>query len=146
MWVQRTSVWLATVCLCLLLASVALPSGALAAAPSQDLQCTQTASGSTPMAPSAGHPCWVDWSASDMPYPFGSDGNPADPTSHFCAGDQNNIYGPGADGPLWAGDFQASGDAIPGEVPCYQQVESMSFRAWNRGLAVASPVSNVGNV
>jgi hypothetical protein len=81
-----------------------------------------------------------------MPYPFGSDGNPVDPTSHFCAGGQNNLYGPGADGPQWSGDFQGSGDAVAGEVPCYQQVESMAFRAWNRGLAVTAPVSDVGNV
>jgi hypothetical protein len=51
------------------------------------------------------------------PYPFGYDGNPVDPNSSFCV-----------------------------NVPqsCYLSVQSMAFRAWNRGLAAVS-VAGGGN-
>lgn len=85
----------------------------------------------SPSNPSAGSPCWTDTS----PYPFGADGNSVDPNSPppLCA-----RPGP-ASGSAWEGDFGPNPD--PGNPPCYLQVSSMAFRAWNRGLA-ATTVAN----
>lgn len=52
------------------------------------------------------------------PYPFGYDGNPVDPSSPFCT---------------------SVPDTTPN--PCYLFVDSLAFRAWNRGLATLSPES-----
>jgi hypothetical protein len=87
--------------------------------------CARTTSASTPLTPSPGNPCWTDV----LPYPFGSDGNPADPSSSLCAR-PGPAYGPG-----WRGDFNSNGNGIPGAPPCYLTAQSMAFRAWNRGLA-----------
>ena len=74
------------------------------------------------------------------PYPFGSDGNPVDPTSSLCADDST------AFGPNWPGDFNPEGGNIQGNPPCYLQVESMAFRAWNRGIAALRPASASGTI
>ncbi len=63
------------------------------------------------------------------PYPFGSDGNPVTPGEQLCAA-QGSQSGPG-----WSGDFNSAGDDVMGNPPCYLQVNSFAFRAWNRGLA-----------
>jgi len=96
------------------------------------LKCAATTSSSTPASPSAGQPCWVDVT----PYPFGSDGNPVDPTSALCV--NGGAFGPNNYGPNWDGDFNPFGDNIQGNPACYEQVTSMAFRAWNRGLATTS--------
>ncbi len=70
--------------------------------------CAQTAP-STPATPSPGSPCWVDVT----PYPFGTDGNPVDPSTPICTIGSS----------------------------CYLQVDSFAFRAWNRGLAAVSAPS-----
>jgi hypothetical protein len=69
--------------------------------------CAGVPDGSTQTVPSPGHPCWV---AAD-PYPFGTDGNPVDPTSAIC---------------------------VRSPLLCYLNVTSMAFRDWNRGLAVTT--------
>jgi hypothetical protein len=74
--------------------------------------CAGVPDGSAQAAPSPGQPCWV---AVD-PYPFGSDGNPVDPSSEAC------VLAPSS---------------------CYLDVTSMAFRAWNRGLAATT--SNVAS-
>lgn len=51
------------------------------------------------------------------PYPFGADGGPVDPRSPRCQSPQA--------GPEWNGD----------PVSCYLTIDSMAFRAWNRGIA-----------
>jgi hypothetical protein len=54
-----------------------------------------------------------------------------DPTSTFCAGTPV--------GPNWEGDFKAAFDSSPPtQPPCYLQVTSFAFRAWNRGLAATA--------
>ena len=64
-----------------------------------------------------GFACWVDVT----PYPFGVDGAPVDTDSVQCK--PFNPPGPG-----WSGDISG----------CYLQVDSMAFRAWNRGIAATS--------
>ena len=54
--------------------------------------------------------CWVE-----QAYPFGSEGGPVKPNNSVACG-------------------TAEGDGDP----CYLKVESMAFRAWNRGLAVTA--------
>jgi hypothetical protein len=81
----------------------------------------------SPQSGSPGNPCWTDVT----PYPFGSDGNPVDPNSALCAR-LGAISGPY---PLWQGDFNSAGGDVQGNPPCYLQVNSFAFRAWNRGLA-----------
>ena len=102
--------------------------------------CALTSSASTPSAAGPGSPCWTDV----LPYPFGSDGNPVDPNSALCAR-------PGApSGPDWTGDFSPEGGGAAGNPPCYLQVNSLAFRAWNRGLAAtglplsSDPTATVG--
>ena len=84
-----------------------------------------------------------------MPYPFGADGNPVDdlkpdgspvdgddPATDPCLGPSTTDgkpYGPG-----WQGEFSGSGLNLQGNPPCYLQVTSLAFRAWNRGLAALS--------
>lgn len=91
---------------------------------------TQT---NSPPAPAAGNPCWTEVT----PYPFGSDGNPVDPSSALCVGTVANTFG--QYGPLWEGDFNTLGNGLAGQAPCYLQVDSLAFRAWNRGLAAVGP-------
>lgn len=63
--------------------------------------------------PSAGNPCWTEYGGSSTnEYPFGYDGNPVDPDAPYCE------------------------SAVPD--PCYLNVTSFAFRAWNRGLAAMS--------
>lgn len=118
--------WAAAMCALGLVVAVAHVPHADAAT----LQCTYTATPAgtqltSPLeSPSAGSPCWTDV----MPYPFGSDGNPVDPNSPACA--------PSADGPGWVGDYA---------LLCYEQVTSMAFRAWNRGLAATQIAPAPGN-
>lgn len=50
------------------------------------------------------------------PYPFGIDGTPVDPSAPYC---------------------------LALESACYLQVDSLAFRAWNRGLAAVSPPPNI---
>ncbi|MBV9607016.1 MAG: hypothetical protein JO027_18025 [Solirubrobacterales bacterium] len=123
--------WLAA--LLVLMAGVTLAGAP--AAHAAGLTCAQTSSPSTPAAPSSGRPCWTDV----LPYPFGSDGNPVDPTSAFCDGSTDY-------GPHWTGDFGpafGSSQTPPPEPPCYLQVSSLAFRAWNRGLAATTqPTTN----
>jgi hypothetical protein len=69
--------------------------------------CAGVPDGSTQTSPSPGAPCWV---AVD-PYPFGTDGNPVDPTSPNCTHSLQS---------------------------CYLIATSMAFRAWNRGLAATT--------
>ena len=57
-------------------------------------------------------------------YPFGFDGNPVQPSSAGVPG-------------VGAG---ATGRDDP--IVCYLSVDSMAFRAWNRGIAVTSPPPN----
>jgi hypothetical protein len=84
-----------------------------AAAAAQPPACVATSvSAAGPV--SAGSPCWTDTS----PYPFGFDGTPVDPTSATCRAQVGSRQDPNA---------------------CYLVVDSMAFRAWNRGLAVVSP-------
>jgi hypothetical protein len=102
----------------------ARPAPARADAPA----CALTAANPTPSSPSPRHPCWTDY----LPYPFGFDGNPVDPSGSECG----NVT---AFGPAWSGDFNSP----VGNTPlCYMRVTSMAFRAWNRGLAAVSPVPN----
>jgi hypothetical protein len=86
-----------------LMALALLGGGAASAA---TVSCAATAAG-TPSA-SAGDPCWTEVT----PYPFGFDGNPADPTSAACASEG---------------------------ISCYLSINSLAFRAWNRGLASVCP-------
>lgn len=102
-------------------AFLAAPGAAGAAAPA----CAQTTDG-VPTA-TAGHPCWTEV----KPYPFGTDGNPVDTTSPACKASDP--------GPNWNGDI---GSSTLG--PCYLQVTSMAFRAWNRGLAATAPIITGG--
>jgi hypothetical protein len=78
--------------------------------------CATTLTVTTPAPPSSTNaapgPCWTDVT----PYPFGSDGNPVDPSSPLCAPNPT------------------TGD----QLPCYLTVTSMAFRSWNRGLAATS--------
>ena len=67
-----------------------------------------------------GKPCWVDIE----PYPFGTDGGPVDTTTDLCK-------------PLNPHGIQWTGD----RASCYLKVDSLAFRAWNRGLAATSPVN-----
>jgi hypothetical protein len=79
-----------------------------------------TTTTSAAMAPAPGHPCWTDFttpSSGAAAYPFGTDGNPK------ACPRQDQL--------------------LPG-FPC-QQVSSMAFRAWNRGLAATSPLGVAGN-
>lgn len=118
-----TCAWSVTALLVLCVACVAAPS-----ARADGLQCALTSS-PTPSAPSVGHPCWTDVTR----YPFGSDGNPVDAQSTVCQPKGATPYGPG-----WGngdGDFASQGGEIAGNPPCYLQVNSLAFRAWNRGLA-----------
>src|SRR5215472_349261 len=69
--------------------------------------CAGVPDDSTQTAPAPGHPCWV----AANPYPFGTDGNPVDPTSGTC---------------------------VRSPLLCYLNVTSMAFRAWNRGLAATT--------
>jgi hypothetical protein len=98
-------------CLVCVLAAVAFLAAAsgsrVAAAHASGPVCAGVPDGSAQTAPSPGAPCWV---AAD-PYPFGTDGNPVDPTTTLCQ------HTPQA---------------------CYLTVTSMAFRAWNRGLAATS--------
>ena len=68
--------------------------------------------------PAPGIPCWVD----AEPYPFGSDGNPVDTRELGCATFPQPTTPPGP-------DYQGY------DARCYLRVTSLSFRAWNRGLA-----------
>jgi hypothetical protein len=107
-----------------------LALGALSATPahSAPARCATTTDRSAPAAPVAGAPCWTDVD----PYPFGGDGEPVD----F---DKKPECRPNA-----AGDPNAPGDKVSGvSPPCYLTVDSMAFRAWNRGLAATS-VANSG--
>lgn len=93
--------------------AVGLAVGALAVAPADGatgLTCAATTNPSTPASPSGGQPCWTQVT----PYPFGFDGNPVDPTGAAC---QQSFVNPN---------------------DCYLTVNSMAFRAWNRGLAAVS--------
>jgi hypothetical protein len=103
---------------CLALAAAAWPAGARADAPT----CAATTDAAAHPA-SSGSPCWVDV----QPYPFGADGNPVDTSSGLCK--------PPPFGPQYADDVSVAGGLPP---RCYLQVESLAFRAWNRGLAATS--------
>src|SRR5215469_7953124 len=100
----------------------------------------------TPSTPSPGHPCWTE-ATTDLPqsstpptaYPFGSDGNPVvDPDSDLCLG---GVASGDHTGPGWSGDFDPQGNGSAGNPPCYLQVTSLAFRAWNRGLAATGQPS-----
>ena len=103
--------------------SVCLAAGVLAAATAGQAyadapKCTSTVPAQNP---ASGAPCWTDVT----PYPFGFDGNPVDPNSAACQ--------------AWeATTPNTQGDPIA----CYLSVDSMAFRAWNRGIAVTSPPPN----
>jgi hypothetical protein len=100
-----------------------LGASALEAAPARaDIPapaCARTTDATVPASPAPGVPCWTDVD----PYPFGTDGNPVDTTSPTCR--------PPA--PPW----QSVGD----QLACYLKVDSLAFRAWNRGLAATSPIT-----
>jgi len=104
-----------------------ITSTSAAALATQDQQSTSI---DPPAVASPSAPCWTDVT----PYPFGSDGNQVDPTSTLCTQGAPsfvpNNYGPG-----WGGDFD---EENTGDPPCYLQVDSLAFRAWNRGLAATS--------
>jgi len=82
--------------------------------------CAQTVPAS-PGAPTPGAACWTDVTQ----YPFGFDGNPVNPASPDCAAQEASV-----------------GDTIGDPIVCYLSVDSMAFRAWNRGIAVTSPPLN----
>lgn len=88
-------------------------------APPPPPPCAETTDAAAPATPAPGAPCWVDAD----PYPFGADGEAVDTGSLGCAPT-------GSFGPSWNGDVGS----------CYLGVDSMAFRAWNRGLAAVSPV------
>jgi hypothetical protein len=88
--------------------------------------CATTTDSPNPTTPSPGQPCWTDVT----PYPFGADGGPVDTSS------QSACKSPDP-GPDWA----HFGDPVSA---CYLTVESMAFRAWNRGLA-ATHGTTTGN-
>jgi hypothetical protein len=72
------------------------------------------------LAATPGSPCWTDVN----PYPFGFDGTPVNTDSQACQS--------------WAVEHNNNPAA------CYLSVDSMAFRAWNRGIAVLSPPPNSG--
>jgi hypothetical protein len=76
--------------------------------------CAQTVGASQPSSPAPGNPCWTEVT----PYPFGFDGTSANPNSQACANYLVSIGGQPYD--------------------CYLTVDSMAYRAWNRGLAAVS--------
>lgn len=90
------------------------PSPARAGAPTCAPTLAQTGSPTLP--------CWSDVaSAANAYYPFGTDGNPVDPNSTYCESQTN------------------SGNPQVGDQSCYLIVDSLAFRAWNRGLAAVHP-------
>lgn len=97
--------------------SALLAAGALAAATphpaAAEVTCAQTVPTSTPQPA-----CWTEY-----PYPFGFDGNPVNEDSPACKSQE-----------------QANNTVDP--IVCYLSVDSMAFRAWNRGIAVTSPPPN----
>jgi hypothetical protein len=104
-------------CAALAAAVVAPPARADAPAAAAAPACAATTDPATPAAATPGAPCWSDVD----PYPFGADGNPVDATTPDCR--------PAApSGPNYAGDQRS----------CYLKVDSLAFRAWNRGLAATS--------
>jgi hypothetical protein len=68
--------------------------------------------------PPAGGSCWTDVD----PYPFGTEGEPVDATSTACRP------------PVAPGSLSYQGE----NLSCYLTVDSLAFRAWNRGLAATS--------
>jgi hypothetical protein len=116
------------------------PDVQLCCAPGVQFSPGQTTTAPTPAEPSPGHPCWTDYATASesgsLGYAFGSDGNPVDlradnpelqSEQEFCAG---TLAGSG-----WQGDFAGTGFNNGVTLPCYLQVTSLAFRAWNRGLA-----------
>lgn len=102
-----------------------LPSSAAA-----QVSCAGTTTPADPNLGTAGDPCWTQVT----PYPFGFDGNPvqingdpANPASYSAACQAQMTTHPSNGGPNFAA--------------CYLAVDSMAFRAWNRGLAVVSPLT-----
>ena len=73
--------------------------------------CAPTDAAPAGATPAPGAPCFMDV----RPYPFGADGNPV------ADGDPDCLDSPGV------------------RATCYLQVDSLAFRAWNRGLAATSP-------
>src|ERR1700744_4641473 len=132
-WIGNAQVASAAKLQCAQTVTLSSPSSA---PPSSDTAATAPSPGS----PSAGNPCWVDVT----PYPFGSDVNSVDPTSPSCLGPTGGAFGPAGFGPGWQGDFNSLSDTGQGP-PCYLQVTSMAFRAWNRGLAAARIPSSLGS-
>lgn len=103
-------------------------------------QCASTSPAQIETSPIAGNPCWVDYDGpgptesaagaeqqGNPQYPFGVDGNAVDPTSQVCTAGTPGTVGIENRGAGWTGDGQ-----------CYQEVTSLAFRSWNRGLAATA--------
>jgi hypothetical protein len=79
--------------------------------------CATTVGAGQPSLASPGNPCWT----AVTPYPFGFAGTAIDPNSQACI------------------NYQLTFNVGDDPALCYLTVDSMAFRAWNRGLAAVSP-------